>query len=533
MPTPAAPSIRRPKNYRAIMKLTLAALLTLNILPGMIGTAAGDVYKDRVNETFKGIADEQRSDKVLLPLLAAIEAPPATVRTQQQAALFGSQGPGFSDLQAWSQKPAQTAIIDALAKVTKEENRTKVYAFAQPYGAEIPDLDLIAKGMYTELGDPELLSAARHLYMPALENMGILVHVEASRLNEAGKTYEALKLLIDWLFFARQIADRPFIKEKRWAMDSMLLAMERMRDVVYVDLKREKHGMPEDKVLELNKRLRDRRGYLALDRIRMPEADIIAREQLLAAVMNSSGNPNPETFGPLLARSSASDRPLRLFSATAYWDNVRNEHANLKQSREVLGMAQGDWAKRWELGFFDRILTTSTDFKVRIAGEAKFAALQQGLSDIEELLPLRHRLKLEVAGTRMALGVYGFFIRNNTFPKSLATTRPDYIESVDADQWSRGGAELMYFIPMRDTPKSSDGSPKPHPVTIDAPFPMPQFQIPLKDNVFVIYSIGPDENNANALTITQTRTAVIGDYLLFPPLLSLHRQRLVENNELK
>jgi hypothetical protein len=495
--------------------------------------ALGDEYKDRVNAPLKGVGDDKRSDKVLLPLLAAMEAPPAVVKSQAQAALVGSQGPGWSELQSWSQRAPQTAVLDAIAKVAKEEDRSKAFAFAQQYGAEIPELDLISKGMYTELGEPELLSAARHLYMPALERTGILVHVEASRLNEGGKTYEALKLLNDWLFVCRQMADRPFLREKKWAMESMRLSLERMRDVIHVDLKRDKHGMDVAKVLEINKRLKDRRGFLSIERIRLPDAEFVGREQLVSAIMGSDGKPSTQSFGPTLARAASSERPLRLFSASAFWDGVREKHAGARETRDMLKMVEGDWTKRWDLDFFDRVLTTASDYRRRVATTPKFAALQLGLGDVESLLGLRMELKLELVGTRSALGAYGFFLRNKAFPRTIASARPDFVEAVDKDPWSREGKDLEFFVPQRDTPKDADGKPKPHVLEIYAPDPTPRFKVPLGDDVFVIYSLGPDEDRGNANFATQTRTGVPGDYVLFPPLLSLYRQRLVELNELK
>lgn len=519
--------LTRQSSWSVTASAAVVAMLSLT------GSVLGDQYKDRVNAEFKGVADNQRSDKELLPLLAAMDAPPAVVKSQAQAALNGSQGPGWSELQAWAQKAPETAVLDALAKVTKEENRAKAYVFAQSYGAEIADLDMISKNMYTELGEPELLSAARHLYMPSLERAGILVHVEASRLNEDGKTYQALKVLNDWLFFCRQMADRPFLREKKWAMESMQLALERMRDVIYVDLKRDKHGMDYEKIIEINKRLKDKKGFLAIERIRLPEAEFIGREQLISAIMGSDGKPSAQTFGPMLARAASSERPLRLFSASAFWDSVREKHAGSRETLEMLQKVRGDWTTRWDLDYFDRVLSIASDYKRQVATTPKFSALQLGLGDVESLIALRQQLKVELTGTRMSLGVYGFFLRNKAMPASLPATRPDFIELVDKDPFSRTGKDLEFFVPERDTPKDADGKKQPHVIEIYAPDPTPRFKVPLGSDVFVVYSVGPDEDRGNALFATQTRTGVPGDYVLFPPLLSLYRQRLVEKNELK
>ena len=47
--------------------------LVLGVIIGAVGLTApalADAYKDRVNAAFKGVADDKRTDKILLPLLA-------------------------------------------------------------------------------------------------------------------------------------------------------------------------------------------------------------------------------------------------------------------------------------------------------------------------------------------------------------------------------------------------------------------------------------------------------------------------------
>lgn len=499
--------------------------------------ARADAYKDRVNQTFRGVAADKRSDAVLLPLLAKLDPAPSTIRTQRDAALHAAEGPGWSDAEAWAQKPAQTAVIDALASITKEEDRSKAHAFAQLYGADIADLDLVSQGLYSELGEPELLAAARHLYLPAIERAGMLVHVEASRLTEAGKTEPAIKLLTDWVFFCRQIADRPFLREKRWGMENMRLGLERIRDVVHTDMRAGKRGMDAERVLDLNKRLRDVRGFLAIDRIRMPEADFIAKEQLISGIMGADGKPSADTFGPLLARAASSERPLRLFSAAAFWDGVRSAHADRKKTLDILAASQADWSKRWELKAFDPILVSAGTFRRRIATTPEFTALQVGLSDVDGLFALREELRVEAAGTRATLGVYGFWLKFRNLPPGLPSVRPDFVQSVDSDTFSRTTKNLEFFVPMRDTPKGSDGSPQEHKMIVQSPSGLATFTVPLRDDIFVMYSVGPDDANGNALRATQSYRAKLGepsgDYVLFPPMISLERQRLLDLNQLK
>jgi hypothetical protein len=513
--------------------LTACSLALLSIAP----IARADEFVDRVNAAFKTIPADKRSDRVLLPLMAAMDATPAILKSQDRAALLGDKGPGWSECAEWAQKPAQKAVLEALEKVTKEEDRLKAYAFAQPYGAEAmgsdkESIDLLAKNLYTELGEPPLLAAANFGYLTPLENVGILTHVEASRRAEAGDISGAMKVITDWLFFCRQIADRPFLREKKWAMESMKLALERIRDIGYQDFRSESRKADASKLRETITRLRERRGFLLLDRITLPEADFVASEQLLALVMTPSGAPDPDRFGRYLARASAADRPLRLFSSSAYWDLARTGHANLRDSNEALRIIRGDWYKRWELNPFDRMMGTVTDYRKRVVTSPKFATLIGPYKNVDELFSLRQQLRAELGGTRMALGVLGYTLRQKTLPQGLAATRPEFIDTIDKDPYSKKGQDLRYFVAQRDTTRPGE-EPRPHVIKLLPPPPQPTFEVPFGSDTFVIFSVGPDDAAEFAAVATQARTGTSGDYLLFPPTLSLFRQRLLETNQLK
>jgi hypothetical protein len=536
---------RRPR--LSVGRLLGAALLISAICGGPFSAAArADEFTDRLNKLVSDpdhpLSDKVRSDTVLLPLLAAMEKPPAVLRTQERAALLGSSGPGWAECTEWAQKPAQKAIIEALDKVSKEEDRLKAFAFAQPYGvdalrADKDGINLISKEMYTELGEPPLIAGARQLYMPALENAGVLAHVEASRLAAAGDSAGAMKVIVDWLFFCRQMADRPMLREKKWAMESMLLALERVRDIVYNDLLADKHTLDAIALRKVNDRLKERKGFLQFDKIKLPEGDFIGREQLVKSIMKD-GQPDEASFAPYMARSSATERPLKLFSAAAYWDQARGGHAGERDTLKMLKGIHDDWFKRWELSVFDRYVNTATDYRKSVQTTTRYAALNEAFNDVDTLFSLRQRLRVELGGTRMCIGPYGYLLRYKSMPASLAATRPEFIDAVDRDPYNSGKAagrvpDLMYYVPMRDTPQDAQGNPKPFTINLYPPAPSPEFKRDLNDKVYVIYSIGPDDASDRAAYATQTRTGVKGDYLLFPPTLSLFRQRLLEKGELK
>lgn len=522
----------------ASMGRRAACVLGVCIVVLGAAVARADEFTDRVNAAFKSIPEDKRSDLVLLPLLPAMDPPPAVLTSQARAALFGNKGPGWTESADWAQKPAQKAVLEALEKITKEEDRLKAFAFAQPYGVEAmgsdsKSIDLVTKGMYTELGEPPLLAAAQHKYMAALENVGILAHIEATRLLEAGDGAAALKVMTNWLFFARQMADRPFIEEKKWGMETMRLAMMRLRDIIYQDMRAEKHTIEPTKLRELVTRLRERRGYLMLDRITLPEADFIAYEQLLAKVMKPGGGADPAVFGETMARVSATNRPLQLFSWSAYWDGVREGQANQREYADMLAAIRGDWTKRWQLSPFDRLVNTVTDYRRKVQTSPKYSILNEPFKDYDGLFSLRQQLRTELGGTRMSAAPYAYMLRQKTFPKGLEATRPEFIDVIDKDPYSKQNFDLTFFVPIRDTARPEDSANQPFVMKLYPPDPNPTFEVPLGSDVFVIYSVGPDDVRGFARFATQTRTGIPGDYLIFPPPISLYRQRLLEQNQLK
>jgi hypothetical protein len=522
---------------RLLMTLAIAAV-SIAALPVL---SLADEYTDRANKLANdsAVAESARSDLIILPLLADMDKPPAVLRTQDRAALLASQGPGWAECAEWAQKPNQKKIFEALDKLTKEEDRKKAYAFALPYGVEGVSVDLVAKEMYTDLGDPPLLAAAKILYMPAMENAGILCHVEASRLYAAGDGKGAMKVLVDWLFFCRQMADRPMIQEKKWAMESMRLALERIRDIVYVDLIAEKHALETDTLRKVNDRItegkRGKRGFLQFDKMRMPEADFIGREQLVKKIMDADGKPSEATFAALMARAGATQRPLKLFSAAAYWEQARSSHANEKDTTKMVRGLRDDWARRWELPQFDRFAATASDYRKYVQTSTKYAVLNDAFADFDAIVSLRQQLRCELAGTRMALGAYAYFLHQKVLPTSLSAVNPAWVDGVDKDPYSPPprSADIGFFVPMRDTTKDANGNLQPYVINIYPPAPAPEFSRALSDRVFVLFSVGPDGLSDKVSYATQTRTGVRGDYLLFPPTVSLYRQRLAEKDELK
>ncbi len=488
-----------------------------------------DDLLDKINAPFKAIAPGQRSDTLLLPLLIKTSPPPPAAASAQNAALMPATSAAFQDAAAWAAADPQKAVLPALAKATAEKEWKKAHAFAQPYGFEGVDPDLVIAGAYTDLGDPATISAARHLYMPLLDRLQCLVHVEATRLSAAGDPDAACAVLTDLVLFARQMCDRAFLIEQRWGYEAMILALHRLRDVAYTDARSGEPRMKPEAIRAQLDRLIDRGKVIGTERLTLPRGDGIGAEQMLGRVYSRGAGPNPETYGRTLARVGARQRPLRLFSEAARWDVLAAASAGDAETRQALAGLITDWDKRWQLSAFDPVLKVPTAFAA--LDKVRFAALDATLGDTAVLFTLRTQLLVEHAGTRTALAMHSFWRANKSYPRDVSAVRPTFIDKLDNDPFSKEPKPLGFFVPMRDTTRPGT-EPKPHEIRVSAGDPFPGLAVSLNDENFVIFSVGPDGAASLCRVAGQMSEERGSDYLLWPPVLSLARQTLQDTGKL-
>jgi hypothetical protein len=519
----------------------------------ILGTAAltppvqaqGD-FVSKVNAPFQNVPKDKRSELVILPALSNMETPPAEANGIDKAVLLLPSSGGWDAAVKWAQATPQREVLKALAEVTEEEDYHIAMVFAQGYGVEeVADYpDLIANGMYTELGDPPTLATAKFGYLQKMNEMQYLSNIEATRLVHEGNFVAAIDVMFDYLYFARQLAERPMLKEKKQGMLGMRQALERIRDIVYQDQRSEKQSLGSADLRKYVERLEANKGYLGVNRIPLPRGTVIAADQVLHRVLVERGGVNDDMFAVTLARVASTDRPLRLLSESAYWEKVGRQHEGWFVTREMLagknpdkeiGGLLNDWIKRWELGPHDPYTKLDSDYRKHVARGPKFAALRAVLDGIEDLFPLKIALQTEVAGTRMALSIYGFYRQNNAFPPDISAIRPRYVPVVDIDPYSPAKKPLGYFVPIRDDVPRQDPRRNPQPWLIKCypPKPYNTFEIPLRADTFVLFSVGPDGVSVNAKDATQYDPELEGDYLLWPPMLSLGRQDLLDRGQLK
>ncbi len=538
--------------HRPAISAATKTLALLTIGCGVLApiARAQETEIDKLNAIYATIGPEKRADLILLPALAAIEDFPAGAvlpRTPGDDPVAKSMtlpvdGPGWTEAVAWATAPTQRAALDALKRATNDEDGQLPMGFGLPYGVnavanEPGGIDLIAAGVLTDLGDPPLLATPTHGHLDKLNALVTLANIEATRLSAEGDIVDAVELLIDLLYVGRQMADREYHEEAQWGLDTMNAALQRIRDVAYTDFRADIHGLDEPTLVQIIGRLDENLGFLRLDRLRFPRADRFAGDQIVGLIFTEFGDPTPE-FGKTMARVGAGKHQLSLFSQIPRWNNLAMTHADGMTTKENIRKVQNDWAQRWAMDPFDPRLANQT-YQDSLGKRSNAVVHAIFSHDAEALFVARRRLDTELTGTRAALAVLAYYYRQNAFPPQLASVRPRYLKELEDDPFNptardRGGVpEYMYFVPIRDTRQGP--RVKTYSVVVDIIEPSaPNFNAVLDDSHFVLYSVGPDGKKDWAKNVREDVSSVFsGDFLIWPPTISLYRHYLSEIGQIE
>lgn len=517
-----------------------AVLLALLVVTAFASLSRADEFVDRVNALYADVRADRRSDPIILAALADLEETPAFLKSQRDAALYPANGSAWGQAAAWATAPSQVALLEVLDRITKEQDPRRMLVFAQPYGlaelgSDSTQIEFIQAGLYTDLGDPPLLAAAQHLYLKQFDHLARLVHVEATRRLAEGDPAGSLDVLADLIQFGRQILDREFHAEKMWAITTMSLASERMRDVAYSDMRSGAKLTPAQLTTAIE-RLVDERGPMSIGRIRLPKGDFIAAEQLIATVMEPRGSIRTELFASTMARLESTERPLRLFGEAARWRDAAQSHANWTGANQTLEALRGDFEFRWTLSPFDPLMAQAFTIESVLQNSFardRMAVVTRSIPDMRELFAQRQILRTEILGTQNALGLAAFHAQNQRYPLDLSGIRPQYIKDVGIDPFNPSVAEgrqppLVFFVPVRDTADRFANQPNtpPHVISILVP-DAPNVSISLRADQFVLFSVGADGSGQWADEAQNTYNAPPGrDYLIWPPVMSVVRDTL-------
>ena len=491
----------------------------------------------QLNKQFYGdIAANKRSDTLLLPALAKMASPPAAVAKIERSALVPAGSADWAAAEAWAKGETQQNVLKVLATVTAEPDWRKAFGFGQPYGTDGVSIELIKAGLYTELGDPPTLAAANHRYLTKFDELVCLANVEATRLTAEGKASDAIDLLTNLAYFGRQMCDRQFYDEAAWGLSTIAQACERIRDVAYTDFTGEKK-IDIDRIVPQIKRLEMPEKYLDLNRMKFPQGDKAGTRQIVDRVYENKGKVKQNVFGPTMAKLGSSKRPLRLFSEAAFWMRQAESQGDWFDVSPKADGVYSDFERRWKLDYFDKAQGNVTTLAKLTPGKA--AAVTQSSPTLEKLVGYRQIAKTEIAGTRQTLALVAFAIRNGVFAPQISSVRPLWMEVIEDDPFNADRADskrpaFEYFVPIRDhkkrNPREED---KPHEMDIVTQTGA-NFGVTLRQDTFVLYSTGSDYVKNQARRIQNTNDKIEnGDYLIYPPIMSLYRKHLQDRQELK
>lgn len=506
------------------------SLLATAAVGFLVTVSSGQTWIEKANALYDDIVPERWSHTVLLPALIGLEPPPLGVETVDKAQMVFAGSKVWSTAEAWVEKPSSRAVIDALDEATKGDAYDTAMAFALPYGVDGLDLELIRGEMYTDLGDPPLLSGARHLYMKKFDDLRCLVHVEATRRLAAGEVAESLDLLVDLVQFGYQMADREMLEESVWGYRTAADALARLRDIAYQDYQGDRavdlDGLK--KVIDL---LHPLDGPIRLDRLNFPRANRLAAEQLIEVLYKERGGVDENRFVPTMVRLATSDRPLRRFSAANRFESNRTTQKDWFDIDDVLKGVFQSWEKKWELDRFDPLLQLPFAWDSEIASDDTLVVTVGTGGDMGILFDLRTLVDLERVGTRQSLGLLGRFYRVGSFATRIDGIRPRWVDRLEDDPLNTaraGGRQppMRYFRPVTDDYVSDEREEKePHTMQL-FPGDGTNFEITLYDDQFLVYSTGENGTDDNGTRMSVDPTTLIGDYLIWPPMLGLHREHL-------
>ena len=511
---------REPMNHLVRVLCLLAAL-------ALTGLAAADEFTDRLNAKYQNVPDNRRAELILMPALGAMEEPPGVLLGRaDRVLLLTTTSPAWPAADGWAKSEPQQAVLKALAEVTAEENPRRAMEFALPYGIAGVDSAWVRMGIHAELGDPPTIAAATLGYLERMQWLASLAQIEVTRLEADGQLEQAMELMLDMAILGRMMADRQLFDEVSWGMDTMQTAMLRIRDIAYIDATKngELTGAYFKSVVE---RI-NLTGMFRLDRVRMPLGDRIGADQLAGRVFDRSGQPDEAVFATSMAELASTSRPLRLFAEAGRWQSAMSGHASSRETNTKIAGLFNDWSLRWDADIFDPTFRTPTEYEK--LDRQQYALAAEVVPNLGRLFVMRRELETELVGTRVALAIRALSKEAGGMPTSLALARPRYIDDLGVDPYNPARAagnrpELRFFVPERDTVGG-----RLHEMNV-IPRGRTNFSVRLGSEEFVLYSLGGNEFDDRATIVSNNGLELSGDYLIWPPVLSLLRDYLEDTGD--
>jgi len=539
---PAEPCRRVPQRLvlgTLCVRLLCAACVLLTL---SVPVRAQQGYLSRLNESYEDIfpgedgEPGQRTDMALLPVVARMDPLPPGLDTDQDAALAHPMlTPEVWDAaRAWAEAPAQREVLDAILELGDPERVLRM-GWGQPYGIEsLEQIDLVSAGLYSEVPD-SLLGATNMRYLDGLDAVHRLVHVEASRRLLEGDAIGSMEVLHAWLLIVNQLIEREFAHEKRWAMERMIDLFERLRDIGYQDFKGDRtlgDRASLIRLVELLEPLRSRRdgGALRLERVAPPLANSLSARQLAEVLLDADGA-DEDRFARTVGRMMSEGNPLRMFSELPRARLVASIQFGEPIARRLIDGMIADLELRWNSAPFDPIWQTRSNVE-RMQDTLGFGLVAAfSLLDVVDLFDLRRRVELERIGTRHSLALLGHSL-DHMIPPNAFVAAPRWIDEVENDPYNPLSAEREATAPLEYIYLGNIGrasaQQRVHTVAV-IPENAPRFERRFDRRDFLLYSVGTDGADDGGEEIQNTEADVIdADYLVWPPVISLLRQHLID-----
>ncbi|MBL0927891.1 MAG: hypothetical protein IBJ11_09610 [Phycisphaerales bacterium] len=405
------------------------------------------------------------AEKLLFPALLAMDSPPVPLDTPDQirkAWVLTPKSTEWAKVAAWLTAEPQKKLLEALKTVTDPEKR---HVVGIPYGTSGVDEAWVKAGLYVDIGPEKLLGAARYLYLPWMYRVTGVAGLEAMRLMADGKGQEALDVLMQALRFGRLLAERSSAVEMRQAMNQMVLALQRMCDLTYLD--REKFKLAD--LQKLTDDLDERR--VRVRRLRFPDFHFNAAFQVIERTTAERGAVDPNRFASTMALITSVGKPLTRFQEAGHWRALAPAQAGWFEIREKVEKVNGDFQSRWDRAeFYDPELLQPTE--LARTNQATYALLGPLFNDLQGMELARKSLVTFLGGTRSAMGVVAFRVDTGSWPpQRISSVQPKYVRRIDTDPFNVNREKRLYeiyqyFVPIRDQRTSDREEPKPHKMTV-------------------------------------------------------------------
>lgn len=378
--------------------------------------------------------------------------------------------------------------------------------FGLPYGENEVDARYRDAGVSARVAPDGDFRIIEFPWLDAMDGVLACTTAETYRLMEAGRTQEALDLMVAQAFLLRQCCDREFRAEQGYVIRQLTAHLENMRDMfhLYYD------QISSDQFYEIGHSelpfLRPDRG-----RLLMPEGDKVVARALLESVFDEGGAAERDRFAEAFATLQSVDEPLTLMGAARRWRVIADAHDSLQSSLERLDLVYDDWWRRWRVQEYDPILDIPSQWDRTNA--IRYAAVLYAIEDVQSLFPIRDFLVTSTNGTIMAAGICTSRKRNQDAYPSVqqALYGVTVRRRSDQDPYDRD------FDPFKYRLLSSA-------LEVDTPYG--RLEVPR--GVALLYSIGPDQTDHRGATHSDTAEVAVGtesDIVFWPPIKALQREQ--------